>query len=135
MIYILLMDKDPGLGAGICLILGFQEFRGRIPAGLKDHGHSCKRRDLRLIGQRLCRLERLFIISLYQGLEDGILGRKIIIDTSLSDPGSMGDLTDRYALQFMIGQKFLKSVQDLIVFQRIWHKYHLSVMDVKTVTY
>ena len=47
----------------------------------------------------------------------------------------MGDLTYGDGGQLLILQQFLEGVQDLIIFRRIWHKYHLSVIEVKIVAY
>ena len=109
-----------GSGRGV---ITFAEFQRGAVTGLKNHGHPRKWGYFRLVSQVFCGQQRFFIASFYQCLQHGILGWKIIIDASFSNPGSLGNLTDGDGLYIFLLQQRLERIQNHIVFLSLGHFY------------
>ena len=101
-----IMGTGPIPGTGLRLGV----LRGRGAAGLENHSHAGKGRDILPGGQALGRFQGRFIIALDQSLHNGILGGKIIIDAPLPDPRSLSNIADGDGLYAALPQQLLERV-------------------------
>ena len=92
MIHIFLMEQRFLRGAYAGFPAGLQVFGRGVAACLKDHGHAGERRNICLGRKIFCRCQGFLIIAFYQSFENGVFGRKVVVNASLADPCRLCDL-------------------------------------------